>query len=121
MLTDIFDVANKNIEILVAEGGDINVVKDLLKPLRKEEMISDRIFKILLSDHINKDIPFQILGQYGVSKRFCSMMKLSHTKRAGGTLSLISKLPQKLSRANRKVTPEELAEEKAGSSTKSFW
>ena len=34
-ITDIFDTANKNIESLVAEGGDINVVKDLLKPLRK--------------------------------------------------------------------------------------
>ena len=112
-ITDIFDVANKNIESLVAEGGDINVVKDLLKPLRKEEMISDRIFKILLSDHINKDIPFQILGQYGVSSKDFAAMVLSHTSRAGGTLSLISKLPQKISRANRKVTPEELAEEKA--------
>jgi len=117
-ITDIFDIANKTkgnltIESLVAEGGDINVVKDLLRPLRKNEMISDRIFKILLSDHINKDIPLQILGEYGVSSKDFAAMMLSHTSRAGGTLSLISKLPQKLSRANRKVTAEELAEEKA--------
>ena len=57
-------------------------------------MISDRIFKILLSDHINKDIPFQILGQYGVSSKDLAAMVLSHTSRAGGSLSLISKLPQ---------------------------
>ena len=118
-ITDIFDTANKNIESLVAEGGDINVVKDLLKPLRKEEMISDRIFKILLSDHINKDIPLGILGQYGVSSKDFAAMMLSHTSRAGGSLSLISKLPQKLSRANRKVTPEELAEETAAVSVNS--
>ena len=90
-------------------------LKNLFRPLGKEERISERVFEIFKNEKgfVNKDLPLKILAKYGVTNKDFSAMMLSEISRAGKKLSVVSQLPRKLAQANRLKTSEEVAEEQA--------
>ena len=90
-------------------------LKNLFRPLGKDERISERVFEILMNEKgfVNKDLPLKILAKYGVTNKDFSAMMLSEISRAGKKLSVVSQLPRKLAQANRLKTSEEVAEEQA--------
>jgi len=90
-------------------------LNNLFRPLGKNELISERVFEIIMNDKgfVNKNLPMEILAKYGVTNKDFSAMMLSEFSRAGKKLSTLSQLPRKLAQANRLKTADEVAEENA--------
>ena len=131
-IIDILDLG-KNIKTLrefqvVNKGGtrqeylarEKRVLK-LFDPLKKDksgkpkkgEKISDRVYKILLSDDINIDVPWQIMAKYGVGKREYGAIVFSEVSKSASIMGKHSALADKLSFMNRTRTKQEIAEEDA--------
>ena len=115
--TEIFEIAQKDISAIVEKDVPLESLvrtQKLLNPkLKKGEKISSRIFEILTDKNIKKDLPYEILGKYGVTANDMSAMLLAQSSEYAKGLAALSVARTKLSRANRKVTAEEAAEEAA--------
>ena len=98
-------------------------VLKLFEPLKKaksgkkidDERISDRVFKILHSDDMNVDVPWQIMAKYGITRQEFAALYFSEVSKAGSILVGQRNINQKLAFANRTLTAQEEAEELAES------
>ena len=115
-----FQVVNKGgtaKEYLAREKRVLNLFKPLKehksgkKKLR--EKISDRVYKILRSEDINLDIPWQILAKYGVGKREYAAIVFSEVSKSASIMGKHSALADSLSFMNRTRTAQEVAEDEA--------
>jgi len=85
---------------------------DLVAPLQKDEMVSERLINILNSTADESfNVTTDILGKYGVTQRELAATMFADASEAGRRLGKLGNLSKVLGRATRTKTADQLAEE----------
>jgi len=86
--------------------------EDLVAPLQKDEMVSERLINILNSTADESfNVTTDILGKYGVTQRELAATMFADASEAGRRLGKLGNLSKVLGRATRTKTADQLAEE----------
>lgn len=86
--------------------------EDLVAPLQKNEMVSERLINILNSTADESfNVTTGILGKYGVTQRELAATMFADASEAGRTLKRVSDLSKVVGRATRSKSAEQLGEE----------
>jgi hypothetical protein len=95
--------------------------EDLVAPLQKNEMVSERLINILNSTADESfNVTTGILGKYGVTQRELAATMFADASEAGRRLGKLSNLSKVVGRATRSKSAEQLAEETEDLATKNL-